>query len=88
MIRLEGSRFQSTEEAISSRERPLNDMEGRLHPIAGEGYHGCENDRAWVIAQKMARHLHVSPPPNDEVAVERFIQRNLDRYLALHGREP
>jgi hypothetical protein len=75
--------------------RPISaddlDEEGRIVLrllLSPGGYRGCDDDRAWVITQKMARHLHVSPPPNDPVTVERFIRINVDRYVALRAQRP
>lgn len=46
-------------------------------------YPGYGDDIAWVTARKMARHLRVSAPPRaDPIAVERFLERNMEAYLA------
>ena len=61
----------------------------RLLLTAGQdGYPGRNDDRDWVVACKVARHLRLEPPlRRDPTAVKRFLRLNADAYIAKRRAE-
>ncbi|WP_158933124.1 hypothetical protein [Acidisphaera sp. S103] len=80
--RTSSGRVYSLGQVITARDL---DEEGRialrLLLAVDPNYPGVNDDRNWVIAQKMARHLRLAAPRrSDHVGVERFLEEYHNSY--------
>lgn len=66
------------------------DEEGRVALrllLTTDEYPGREDERDWLVACKMARHLELGAPKrSDPIAAKRFLQLHADAYIAKRRR--